>query len=67
MEYFVILTCSIPTEEGLRQKTVAQIIRATGTTSRETLFSQVLSRFPEVFAERLNVVFFSAEPNLITT
>ncbi len=66
MEYFVILTCSIPVEAGLRQKTIAQIVTAPDTTSREVLFSQVLSRFPSVFAESLNVVFFSAEPNLIT-
>jgi hypothetical protein len=67
MEFFVILTCSIPVEGGMRQRTVAQIINATSTTTRERLFSRALSQLPPEFAESLNVVFFAAEPNLVTT
>ena len=67
MEYFVILTCSIPAEEGMRQMTFAQIVQMKGATSRESLFSRALSQFPAIFVENLNVVFFSAEPNHITT
>lgn len=65
MEFFVILTLAALTETGMRQITISKSITVKPGQTRAGLCAWMLKQAPECMQDGANVVFFSAEPNVL--
>ncbi|MGW4425774.1 hypothetical protein [Streptosporangium sp. NPDC004631] len=66
MEYLIILTLAKSLGNGMRQSTTIRTVTAGPGSTREGLLSWAIDQAgPEM--QGANIVFFSAEPNALTT
>ncbi|GII89702.1 hypothetical protein Ssi03_76920 [Sphaerisporangium siamense] len=63
-QMFVVLTVSAPADDEVRQLTIARTVSVSAGATRAELYTWARNQCPPAFADA-NVLFFSAEPNLI--
>jgi hypothetical protein len=64
MEFFVVLTLSLPLGGGVRQATIIRTVTAEPGSTRSGLLSWALKQAPAEMQSAC-ILFFSAEPNLL--
>ncbi|GAA0853592.1 hypothetical protein ACFQVD_26260 [Streptosporangium amethystogenes subsp. fukuiense] len=64
MEFHVILTLAQSAEDGGNYATINRIVKANPGNTRKGLLNWAFQKAPEGF-EGANIVFFSAEPNVL--
>jgi hypothetical protein len=65
MDFHVILTLSLPVGDGVQQATIIRTVTANPGSTRQGLLAWALKQAPAEFQTSANVVFFSAEPNVL--